>query len=276
VAWLASAVVVLAAAVGSAWWFKYRETDDDRYLAALSGGGFQDQYATPDVALAAGHAFCAKLSAGASPKGFDYQQVAVKELCPQFKASFTVVATPEQQAADFTMRLRDQGLGGKFSSDAAAVSHAESVCQGLDDGAAQQGPEEDAVAVSVYCPKYETGFKTLEPITVNGTFTVSDDDPSTWFPSISGTDKNCSGDGGYSDISAGTEVVVKNSAGDILATSTLGQGHGIVPYLCKFRFKFSVMDGETGGYMITVSHRGDLHYTAAQLKLPGSVAISLG
>ncbi|MBA8804779.1 hypothetical protein FB382_003070 [Nocardioides ginsengisegetis] len=269
-------IVMLAGASGAAWWFTIRETDEDRYLAALETGGFQEHYATPDVALAAGHAFCTSLAGGADLEGFDYQHVAVAELCPQFDKSFHVIPTPEQQQEKYTRLLRSKGLGGKFSSDASAVTHAKAICQGLDDGAAQQGPEVDAVGVSVYCKQYASGFKTLYPIRVAGTFTLFDSDPSSYFPSIDGTAGFCSGTGGYSDVSSGSEIRVTNSSGDVLTTANLGAGHGSPPFMCKFPFKFTVMDGEPGGYMIELGDRGSIHYSAADLKIPESVQITLG
>lgn len=268
---------VLAMVAGTtSWWFLLRETDQDRYLAALSAGGFTDQFATPDVALASGQAFCTNLRNGKPTEGYDYEKVAVDELCTEFAAAFTVIPTPAQQAQILTEKLRDNDLGGKFASDAAAVAHAEAVCRSLDDGAAQQGPEADAIAVEVYCAKYSNGFKTLYPIKVKGSFSLTDDDPSSWFPSITGSTNNCTGTGGYDDIGYGTEVVIKNAAGDVLTTTQLGKGRGIPPFLCRFSFKFTVMDGEKGGYLVSVSHRGETHYTAANLKMPNGVRLSLG
>jgi hypothetical protein len=78
--------------------------------------------------------------------------------------------------------------------------NSKAVCRSLDKGAAQQGPAEDAVAVTVYCEKYVNGFKTLYPIKVKASFTLFDSEPSAWFPSIVGSDSNCTGSGGYSDI----------------------------------------------------------------------------
>lgn len=269
-------VVLAAVAASGVWWFGVRETSEDRYLAALEAGGFTEQYATPDVAIAAGEAFCADLASGKAKEGYDYQKVAVDELCPELRGAVTVVPTPQQQAEELTTTLRDKGLGGLFPSDAAAVAHAESLCRGLDDGAPQQGPEEDAIAVGVYCHEYADGFETLFPIEVKGTFTLFDDDPSYYYSSMGGGDNDCYGDGGYDDIAQGAEVLVKNSAGEVLTTTSLGRGTGVPPYMCEFPIKFSVMDGEEGGYYLEVSHRGQQHYTAAQLKLPDAVSLVLG
>lgn len=267
-------VVVLAVACGG--WFSLRETDDDRYLEALAGGGFQDQYATPDVALAAGHAFCGSLDNGTEPEGFDYQLVAVAELCAEYSDAFEVVPTADQLAEEYTGLLRDKGLAGKFASDATAVAHARATCRSLDDGAAQQGLEVDAVGVSVFCTEYEAGFKTLYPIKVKGSFSLMDSDPSLYYPSIEGANNDCSGTSGYSDISQGREVRVTSSSGDLLTTATLGRGNGYPPFSCEFKFSFSVLDGEEGGYMLEVGSRGSIHYSAANLKIPSTVALTLG
>ena len=182
---------------------------------------------------------------------------------------------PQRQQQKLVTTLRDQGLAGQFSSDAAAVAHAQSVCRSLDNGGAQQGPKEDAIAVSIYCGKYESGFKVLTPIEVAGSITLNDTNPSTYIPSITGDSSSCQGAGGYSDISPGTEVVVKNGSGTVLTTTQLDVGSGAPPVDCQFKFSFTVMDGESD-YSVTISHRGELHYTAAQLKIPDSVAITLG
>lgn len=144
---------------------------------------------------------------------------------------FVFRATSEDQ---LTSALRDKGLAGRFASDAAAVAHAESVCRRLDNGGAQQGPEEDAVVVSIYCSKYASGFKTLRPIKVDGSFTLQDSSPSSYLPSISGEGSSCEGDGGYSDISSGVEVVVKSGSGAVLTTTQLGIGTGNPPLDCEF------------------------------------------
>jgi hypothetical protein len=275
--WRTLAVVVafVVVAAGAAWWFVLRETNEDRYLAELESTGLIKGLGNDDSALAQGNAFCAGLHSGKENAGYKSQRIAVKHLCPEFLDGFTVVPTPEEQAASLTEQLRAKGLGGTFPSDAAAVAHAKTVCSGLDEGQPQQGPEEDAIAVSVYCDKYAAGFKTLHPIEVAGSFTLIDTSGSYYFQSIEGGPSGCYGASGYSDIGPGTEVVVKNDEGTTLTTANLGTGKGSPPVRCAFDFKFTVMDGESG-YTISVGRRGDLHYTAAQLKLPDSVALTLG
>lgn len=269
-------VALLLGATVAVWFFAFRTTDEDRYLSDLSKAHLLADFGTADAAVAKGEAFCSKLSAGAPTSGYKSQQIAVAHFCPQFLTGFSVVPTPQEQQQALTTTLRERGLGGRFVSDAAAVAYAENICRSLDSGGVQQGPGEDAVAVSIYCNKYESGFKTLLPIKVDGTFTLRDLTPSIYVTSITGSNSSCEGAGGYSDISSGTEVVVKNSSGKVLTTTQLGVGTGYPPVECEFKFSFTVMDGSDGGYSVTVSHRGELHYTAAQLKIPNEVAVSMG
>ncbi|WP_310964553.1 hypothetical protein [Nocardioides terrisoli] len=258
------------------YWFGLRTTDEERYVDALKAQHLYVQFGTREAAVTQGRAFCAKLDAGQEPVGYRSQQVAVKELCPAFAKGFTVVPTPAELQSQFASELRDKGLGGKFASDVAAAAFAKRTCSRLDAGGAQQGPAVDAVAVSVYCPKYSNGFTTLERIHVKATFGLKDSDPSSYFPDIVSKAGGCSGTSGYSDITAGREVLVKDGAGDLLTTTTLRAGHGSPPFSCTFDFSFTVLDGAKGGYSITVANRGDVHFSAAQLKIPGAVGLTLG
>lgn len=205
-------------------------------------------------------------------EGYAYQLVGVQVFCPGFAAGFTVIPTPEEQQKSLTTKLRDEALGGTFASDAAAVAHAKAVCTKLDDGGAQQGPEVDAISVSVYCPEYVAGFTTLKPIKVNGTLEVTD--TSYYGDGLIASGGRCTGNDGYSDIYAGQDVLVTNGDGKQLTRTELGAGSGDA-YSCTFPFSFTVMEGEKD-YVVQVSHRGELHYTQALLKTPGEVAISLG
>jgi hypothetical protein len=272
---LVCAALLLSGTAGL-WFFKFRTADEDHYVAQLSKAQLMADFGTADVAVTQGKAFCAKLSAGAPRSGYRSQQIAVANFCNQFSSGFAVVPTPLEQQQNLTKALRQQGLAGQFASDAAAVAHAQSVCRALDNGGPQQGPQEDAVAVSIYCSKYASGFTTLHPIDVEGSFTLQDSTPLDFSPDITGQASSCQGASGYSDISAGTEVLVKNGSGTVLITTQLGVGTGSPPVNCEFTFSFTVMDGSEGGYSIAVSHRGDVHFTAEQLKIPADVALTLG
>lgn len=41
------------------------------------------------------------------------------------------------------------------------------------------------------------------------------------------TDSNCAGSGGYNDIRGGAQVTVKDGKGEILRTTSLGEGVGV-------------------------------------------------
>jgi len=168
--------------------------------------------------------------------------------------------------------LRTSGLSSEFNSDANAVAHGKQVCRQLEDGGAQQGLPVDQVAVGYFCPKFAEGFHVLESITVKGTFTLNDS-PSGYSTGIAVSDTSCSGHGGYSDIDQGTQVIVKNGKGEILTTTMLGAGQG-GRYMCSFPFTFRITEGQDR-YVVTVSHRGDMSYSFADLKARG-VELTLG
>jgi hypothetical protein len=82
----------------------------------------------------------------------------------------------------------------------------------------------------------------------------------------------CSAVGGYSDVSAGAQVVIKDGAGAILQTGALGLGH-LVDYsglnaTCAFDFS---VDGvpDAPFYQVEVSSRGDISYSAVEMEQNG-------
>jgi hypothetical protein len=113
----------------------------------------------------------------------------------------------------------------------------------------------------------------MQHATVKGTFELIDSDSSYYSSSIDELSSGCSGTGGYSDIGPGTSVVLKNDRGRTLASTTLGPGNGST-YSCTFEFTFDITEGEAD-YVVTVSHRGDQHYTFARLQTDGAV-LTLG
>jgi Protein of unknown function (DUF732) len=169
--------------------------------------------------------------------------------------------------------LRRSGLSGEFNSDANAVAHGKQVCRQLEDGAPQQGMPVDQVAVDYYCPQFTEGFHVLETATVTGSFALRDDSPNMYAPAITVSGSSCSGSGGYSDIDEGRQVTVKNGKGDILTTTVLESGEG-GRFLCTFKFWFDITEGEDR-YVVTVSRRGDMSYSFAELKDNG-VSLVLG
>jgi hypothetical protein len=74
----------------------------------------------------------------------------------------------------------------------------------------------------------------------------------------------CEGTGGYSDISAGAAVTVRDGEGSMLATSDLDSGEDD-GFGCTF--PFTVQDVPNAHfYEIEVSHRGSLSYSKDEMQ----------
>ena len=84
---------------------------------------------------------------------------------------------------------------------------------------------------------------------------------------------SCEGADGYSDVGQDTPVIVKNGKGEILATTSLGQGKGSNAD-CTFSFSFPVTEGQDR-YVVSVGRRGEFSYTFEQLRA-GGIEIHLG
>lgn len=169
--------------------------------------------------------------------------------------------------------LKENGFSAEFNSDANAVAHGRQVCRQLGEGSPQQGMPADKVAVQNFCPEFSTGFHVLETVTVHGSFTLNDPDPSAYSRGIEVDGSSCSGTGGYGDVDAGTPVTVKNGKGEILTTSYLEPGRG-GRFMCTFGITFDITEGEDR-YVVSVGRRGELSYSFADLKASG-VAMQLG
>jgi Protein of unknown function (DUF732) len=179
----------------------------------------------------------------------------------------------ESPDVNYLATLHDAGLAGQFNSDANAVAHGRQVCRQLDDGGPQQGLAADKIAVDAFCPKFSEGFRILETATVSGTFVLTDTKSNAYISSIASDGTACEGTDGYSDIGRDTQVTVKNGKGEILATTSLGQGRGDQT-TCTFSFSFPVTEGQDP-YVVSVGHRGDFSYTFTQLQRQG-IVIRLG
>lgn len=90
-----------------------------------------------------------------------------------------------------------------------------------------------------------------------------------------GQDGSCFGEGGYSDIGAGTAVNVYDQSGAIVAVGQLATGHGSYGSGCTFTF--SVPDVSSGSkfYQVEVSHRGKMNLSAQDAKA-GAASYTLG
>jgi hypothetical protein len=169
--------------------------------------------------------------------------------------------TPEP---GYLSALKDAGVETQFNSDANALAHGRQVCRQLEDGGPQQGLLADKIAVDAFCPQFAQGFHLLETVTASGTFVLFD---SAGVDAISSDGASCEGTQGYSDIGHDTPVVVKNGKGEILATTSLGQGTGTTAN-CTFSFSFPATDGQDR-YVVSVGHRGEFSYSFEQLQAHG-------
>lgn len=97
---------------------------------------------------------------------------------------------------------------------------------------------------------------------------------------LGGTDSNCYGTGGYSDIQAGMPVTIRDGQGKILATGSTGSGshpndetYGSVQ--CVFNFQLENIP-KADFYSIEVGHRGQLNYSFTEMEKRGwQVSLSL-
>jgi hypothetical protein len=179
---------------------------------------------------------------------------------------------PGSPDADYLSALKDSGFANGFNSDANALAHGRQVCRQLDDGGPQQGVAADKIAVDAFCPEFSQGFRILETADASATFVLTETSK-TYVSSIESDGDKCHGVRGYSDIGSGTQVMVKNGKGEILASTSLGEGHGD-DVNCRFSFHFPVTEGQDH-YVVSVGHRGEFSYSFEQLRR-GGVEIHLG
>jgi len=175
--------------------------------------------------------------------------------------------TPE---ARYLTALKDGGLFSQFNSDVSAVAHGRQVCRQLDGGAPQQGVMGDKFAVEAFCPQFAEGFHILDTTSVSGVFVLTDE---AGVNAIKVDGANCEGADGYSDVKASTPVVVTNSTGEVLATTSLGPGEGDAAQ-CSFSFNFTATEGQEH-YVVSIGRRGAFTYSFGQLSSQG-IHIRLG
>ena len=149
--------------------------------------------------------------------------------------------------------LRASGLAGQFASDANAIAHAKQTCRTLDDGGPQQGRSVDKVAVDRLLPAILQRLPRARDCHRLGHLHTHRQLTEHLLSVDHQLRVGCSGSDGYSDVNEGTQVVVKNGKGEILATTTLGHGTGS-RYQCTFPVSFDITEGQDR-YLISTGRR---------------------
>jgi hypothetical protein len=85
---------------------------------------------------------------------------------------------------------------------------------------------------------------------------------------ISASGGTCQGTGGYSDIGPGSSVILKDETGTVIGSTFLGTGTGTSTD-CTFTFSMPNVPDTAKFYVITVSHRGDISKSHAELAANG-------
>jgi hypothetical protein len=99
---------------------------------------------------------------------------------------------------------------------------------------------------------------------LTGSITLNGVEFQDWLPE---GDVGCEGTGGYSDMTAGTAVVVADSTGKTVATGSLGTGQVQID-TCTLPITVPDVPGGLSEYVVTISHRGSQVVPGAQANQP--------
>jgi hypothetical protein len=86
------------------------------------------------------------------------------------------------------------------------------------------------------------------------------------------TDGSCAGNGGYDDLRDGAAVVVFNSTGAVVGTTTLyGSSYDLESLssrkiTCTFKWELKNVPNDDGGYSVEVTSRGKVFFSADELQ----------
>ena len=94
------------------------------------------------------------------------------------------------------------------------------------------------------------------------------------FSASSSGGSTCTGQGGYSDITAGSSVTVYGSEGQVLGTGYLNVGEPL-PGFCDFPFTVPDVAVGEGFYLYQVTNRGKI-LVNEQTAVTGSISATLG
>lgn len=109
---------------------------------------------------------------------------------------------------------------------------------------------------------------------VAGTFVLTD--TSIYSSGITAFGSTCEGSGGYSDLSAGVSVILKDENDKTIAATSLGAGTGNA-VVCTFHFTLSDVPDNATFYNIQISHRGTVSFSHADMVKNGwAIELSMG
>jgi len=103
-----------------------------------------------------------------------------------------------------------------------------------------------------------------EPFTISGSLTLADAKAAKY---------GCYTTGGYNDIRAGTDVIVRDETGKTVALGQLGSGTSSMGS-CEFPFQVRQVPAGSKFYTVEVSHRGEITFKADEARHP--VSLTLG
>lgn len=128
-------------------------------------------------------------------------------------------------------------------------------------------------AVLIACLLLLTGGCGSDPLDVKGSLTLNGSGNEIHWLALDDTDgQPCEGDLGYSDVTAGADVVVRNSKGDEVGLGELGTGKAH-DGACVFRFTVRDVKGSGNIFSVEIGHRGEVSFKRPEA---GSVALTLG
>lgn len=102
-------------------------------------------------------------------------------------------------------------------------------------------------------PTVAPDTEVVESVTVSGTLLLIDSD-------IRRAGGECHGTGGYADITAGAQVVIRDRDGTTVGLGSLDPGRPESRVECRFGFVVDDVPAGRGIYSVEVSHRGEVSF----------------
>jgi len=217
-----------------------------------------NKFKTENIAVSSSKEFCESLEGKSKDliRGPEEYKVSVEVLCPIYLDDFKIFSNEDL----YIERLTENNLLNDFAAPRQAINLANEKCNAIDEGGETKGNLAEKLGVEIFCPEYFQSFKILKIINVNGTFTLNSDYSSYSGYSIGGTDTNCYGTGGYSDIRPSMNIVLRNSKGITMYQAIVTSNIRTKRSQCTFEFTFfDVVEGEDV-YVFEVANRGEIRY----------------